>query len=128
GRGPDGPSPAGGAGGGVFSTLGSLSLINSTLVGNLAGAGGPDGTGGSGGGIAVRAGSSTLVNATIAHNAVGQGGLSGASREASGSGGGLFVVSSNARQNMRLENTIVASNAGAECAGSAPAAIANGGH
>ena len=45
-----------------------------------------------------------------------------------GSGGGLFVSSHRAKDNLRLENTIVASRNGANCAGNSGSAIANGGH
>ena len=126
-----GPGGPGGWGGGVFSTLKVLNLINSTLVDNLGGEGGQGsqgGVGGSGGAVAVRLGASTLVNATIAHNVVGLGGSSGTSGGASGLGGGVFVDSTNAQENSRLENTIVASNSGAQCAGNAQSAIADGGH
>ncbi len=125
-RGPGGAGGSGGPGGGVVNSLGTLRMTNSTLVANLAGAGGvggaetgTGGAGGSGGAIAVSAGSGTLLNTTVAHNEVGHGVAGGRS----GSGGGLSVLSS-----MRLENTIVASNVGAGCAGNTRSAIANGGH
>ena len=131
GTGVAGPGGTGGWGGGVFSTVNVLSVVNSTLVDNLGGEGGQGsqgGVGGSGGAVAVRLGASTLVNATIAHNVVGLGGSSGASRGASGLGGGVFVDSGTAQENSRLENTIVASNSGEQCAGTAQSAIADGGH
>jgi hypothetical protein len=126
-----GPGGPGGWGGGVFSTFKVLSLVNSTLVDNLGGEGGQGsqgGVGGSGGAVAVRLGASTLVNATVEHNVVGLGGSSGTSRSANGLGGGIFVDSANAQENSRLENTIVASNSGEQCAGTAHSAIVNGGH
>ena len=131
GSGRAGPGGPGGWGGGVFSTLKVLSLVNSTLVENLAGDGGQGsqgGAGGSGGAVAVRLAASTIVNGTIAHNLVGRGGSSGRGPGASGLGGGMFVDSVTAQEKSRLENTIVASNSAEQCAGTAPSAIANGGH
>jgi hypothetical protein len=131
GTGVAGAGGPGGWGGGVFSTFKVLNLVNSTLVNNRGGGGGQGsqgGEGGSGGAVAVRLGASSIVNATIAHDVVGLGGSSGASLGARGLGGGIFVDSVNAQQNSRLENTIVASNSGEQCAGTAHSAIANGGH
>ena len=119
GRGPSGAGGPGASGGGLLSSSGALRVVNTTLFGNLAGAGATGGVGGSGGAVQVRSGTGTLVNATIAHNEVGPGGAGGGS----GSGAGLSVLSS-----ARLENTIVASNVGSGCAGSTRSAIVNGGH
>jgi hypothetical protein len=127
----------GGSGGGVFSGGGLLTVVNSTLYGNIAGSGGAGGgptgtggTGGNGGGIAVVAGRSRVRNATVAVNGVGTGGVSGSAAGipgGAGLGGGLFVESMLRADNMQLQNTIVASSVGANCAGSTGSAIANGG-
>jgi hypothetical protein len=121
---------SGGSGGGVFSASGRLTVTNSTLAGNIAGAGGaaagpaePSGSGGSGGAIAMIAGQSVVRNATVAENAVGGGGTGGQAAGAAGAGGGVF-----AQSGMSLENTILASNLGANCAAATGTAIANGGH
>ncbi len=89
----------------------AMTLVNSTLVENLAGgggSGGQGGAGGSGGAAAVFAGASTIVNATIAHNAVGPGGAGTPGQAARGLGGGIYVVSAATSEDSRLENTIVA--------------------
>ena len=139
-RGVDGGGGPGAAGGGIFSTGGRLTVSNSTLAGNFAGAGGAGGgltgsgaTGGNGGGVAVTTGPSVLRNVTVADNAVGGGGGgAGGSTPvrpaASGLGGGLFVQSSTPADDMRLQNTIVASNVGSGCAGTTASAIADRGH
>ena len=121
---------SGGSGGGVFSASGRLTVTNSTLAGNVAGAGGvaagptePSGSGGSGGAIAVIAGQSVVRNATVAENAVGGGGTGGRAVGTAGAGGGVF-----AQSGMSLENTIVASNLGANCAAATRNAITNSGH
>lgn len=99
---------ADGEGGGIFSTAGGLTLTNSTLSGNFAPAGG---------GIAVLEGPSALRNATVADN----GALA-----PGGSGGGLFVRSSTAADDMSVQGTVVASNQGANCAGDAGAIVDRG--
>ncbi len=129
--GTDGTGGQGGLGGGIDSTSGKLTVTNSTLFGNFAGAGGgggglagAGGAGGGGGALAVLAGPSEVRNATIADNGVGAGGAGGASAGvagASGSGGGLFIQAPTAE----LQDTIVAANLGSNCAGSA---ISDGGH
>jgi CSLREA domain-containing protein len=138
GRGVDGSGGLGSAGGGIFSTHGTLQVTNSTLAGNVGGAGGAGGgllsdggAGGNGGAIDVTTGASTVLNATVAGNGVGAGGAggsSGGSPGVRGSGGGLFVLSPRPADDLRLENTIVASNSGSDCAGNSGSAIANGGH
>ncbi|MGA8720518.1 MAG: choice-of-anchor Q domain-containing protein, partial [Solirubrobacteraceae bacterium] len=135
--GADGSGGLGASGAGIFSGAGLLTVIDSTLYGNIAGAGGagggltgPGGTGGNGGGIAVAAGPSRVRNATVAGNGVGTGGAPGSTAGtpgAAGIGGGLFVQSVLSADDMQLQNTIVASSLGADCAGSTPSAIANGG-
>jgi hypothetical protein len=134
-----GADGGGGAlGGGIFSGAGLLRVIDSTVFGNIAGAGGAGagltgggGTGGNGGGIAVVGGPSLVLNATVAGNGVGMGGASWPSPAgnpgAAGVGGGLFVQSTLSADDLRLQNTIVASSLGANCAGSTASAIANGG-
>ncbi|HSO99642.1 MAG TPA: M23 family metallopeptidase [Solirubrobacteraceae bacterium] len=121
---------SGGSGGGVFSASGRLTVTNSTLAGSVAGAGGaaagptePSGSGGSGGAIAVISGQSVVRSATVAENAVGGGGTGGRAAGTAGAGGGVF-----AQSGISLENTIVASNLGANCAAAMRTAIANGGH
>ncbi len=64
-----------------------------------------------------------LRNTTVADNGIGAS-VGGAS----GSGGGLSVKSPRAADDMKLENSIVASSKGSDCAGTPGAAIANGGH
>jgi CSLREA domain-containing protein len=140
GAGPLGAGGSGGlgaSGGAIFSAGGLLTVIDSTLYGNVAGAGGAGGrltgtggSGGNGGGIAVAAGRSRVRNATVAGNGVGTGGASGSTAGTSGAagvGGGLFVASTLSADDLRLQNTIVASSLGANCAGSTGSAIANGG-
>lgn len=133
--GTDGTGGQGGLGGGIYSSSGRLTVTNSTLFGNFAGAGGAGGGlagagggGGSGGALAVLDGPSVVRNATIAGNGVGAGGSHGATAGTGGtggSGGGLFIQSPTADDDVSLQNTIVASNLGSGCAGSA---ISNGGH
>ena len=135
--GADGGGGFGGSGGAVFSRGRLLTVIDSTLSGNIAGAGGPrggptgsGGNGGNGGGVAVAAGPSRVRDATVAGNGVGAAGASGstaATPGAAGLGGGLFVQSTLSADDMQLQNTIVASSLGANCAGSTRSAIANGG-
>ncbi len=125
---PPGEGGPGGSGGGLFSRFRAMTLMNSTLVSNLAGDGGPGGqrgTGGSGGAVAVNRGASTIVNATIAHNAAGIGGSGQAARAG---GGGIFVFSARTSESLRLENTIVAANGGEQCAANVRGAITSGGH
>jgi hypothetical protein len=110
-----GSGGAGGSGGAVFSTSKTVTLVNSTLVDNSVGDGGVGGqraAGGNGGALAVFRGAGTIVNATIAHNL----------------GGGIFVVSTAPREEVRLENTIVASNGHAQCIGIGPGAVIGAGH
>ena len=149
-----GSGGAGGSGGAILSASGALSATNSTFAGNFAGAGGAGGdpagsgggdggpggsggpagnggAGGNGGAIGVTAGASRLLNATMAYNGIGAGGVdgsAGAGAGAGGVGGGLFVRSLAAADDMKVENTIVASSIGLGCAGNIPSAIANGGH
>ena len=135
--GADGSGGEGGSGGGILSGGGLLAVIDSTLYGNVAGAGragggatGTGGTGGNGGAIAVVAGRSQVRNATVASNGVGTGGAAGSTALAAGAagvGGGLFVQSTLRADDMQLQNTIVTSSLGANCAGSTGSAIANGG-
>ncbi len=137
-RGADGSGGQGASGGGIFSASGRLRVTNSTLFDNLAGMGGAGGgvagaggDGGSGGAIAVAGGPSVVGNATVADNGVGAGGSPGSSpgrSGASGVGGGLFAQSSTTADDMRVQNTIVASSLGSGCAGSTRSAIANGGY
>jgi CSLREA domain-containing protein len=108
-----------GSGGGIFSSVGRLRLINDTLFHNAAGAGdagsglgGPGGPG-DGGAVAVVRAPSLLLNDTVAEN---------------GAGGGLFVTSGRRAEAMRLQNTIVASNAGPGCVAAPAWAITDGGH
>ncbi len=137
--GPGGPSGGnggvGGSGGGVFSAAGRLSVINSTLSGNLGGDGGSGaggsgegGAGGNGGAIAAAGTSGALRNATVADNRAGSGGSQSAAAGAPGLGDGLFVQGSTAAAHLYIANTIVASNAGSGCAASPRSAIVNGGH
>ena len=122
----------GGGGGGVFSTRGTLRLTNTTVAGNRSGTGGDaganTGTGGvsgDGGGLEVSSGPSAVLNATVADNKLARGGSPAGGR---GSGGGIFVNAPRGSDDMRLQNTILASNARAGCAGNRGSAIFNGGH
>jgi CSLREA domain-containing protein len=131
----DGHGGPGSWGAGIYTGGGKLSVTDSTLVGNSAGAGGagggitgPGGSGGAGGAVAAVASSATLRNVTVADDGVGAGGSSTAAAGAPGTGGGLFVDSARAADEMRLQNTIVASSTGSGCASSAASAIANRGH
>ena len=133
--GEDGAGGAGGPGGGILSADGTLSVTNSTLTRNRAGDGGAGGAltgmagnGGSGGAIQVTNGLSTVLNATIANNSVGSGGPSQSQAGAGGSGGGISVYALQPQDDMRLKNTIVASNAGSQCAVNRPTAIGHGGY
>jgi CSLREA domain-containing protein len=132
-----GSGGAGGPGGGIFSAGRRLTVIDSTLYGNLAGAGGAGGltgagaNGGSGGAIAVAAGAGRVVNATVAGNGVGTGGAPGSltgTPGSAGEGGGLFVGPATGVDDLRLQNSIVASSVGANCTASAGSAIVNGGY
>jgi hypothetical protein len=137
GPGNDGTGGAGASGGGVFSTNGTLEVVNSTLAGNLAGTGGAGGgragqggDGGDGGGVSVVTGQSLVRNATLSGNGVGRGGTGGPNGGppgAAGQGGALFVQSFAPADNMRLQNSIVSSSLGSGCAGSRRA-ITDGGH
>lgn len=134
----DGAGGMGGSGGGVFSAAGELRMINDTVFANVAGGGGAGGgtaglggQGGDGGAVAVIAGPSLLRNATVADNRAGGGGAHGSSAGTPGAlgvGGGLFVRSAGPTDEMTLQNTIVASNVGAQCATAPGSEIANGGH
>jgi CSLREA domain-containing protein len=135
--GADGSGGRGASGGGIFSAAGSLTVLDSTLYSNIAGAGGagggltgPGGTGGNGGAITVAAGPSRVQNATVAGNGVGKGGAPGSTAGTPGTpgvGGGLFVQSMLSADDMRLQNTIVSSSLGTNCAGSTGSAIGDGG-
>jgi CSLREA domain-containing protein len=134
-QGGGGAGGAGGPGGGIFSASGPLAVANSTLAGNVAGTGGnggglvgPGGAGGSGGAIRVEGGPSTVWSSTVARNGVGAGGASDRVPGAIGSGGGLSVESPLASYNMRLQNTIVASSIGSDCAADPSSAISDDGH
>jgi CSLREA domain-containing protein len=138
---------AGGWGGGVFgAAFSSLTATNSTLSSNLAGDGGVGGntsgpgnggngaSGGDGGGLALAIGAfASLEEVTLTDNARGVGGAGGlvfggtGSRGAdgqAGSGGGVFDQSGLCTNCTRLQGSIVARNAGANCSG----AITDGGH
>lgn len=83
--------------------------------------------------MAVNDGSSGIRNATVASNILGAGGGAGTGSPAgtaggNGTAGGIFVQSSGAADNLRLQNTIAASNVGMNCLGNPSSAIANGGH
>lgn len=137
-------------GGGLVS-IGPLSLTNSTIAANHGGNGGDGGDGGEGGitpssvggnggtgggggdgGGLVAWGSDSLVNTTLAGNAVGivgvggnaglPGGSAGGTTLTPPAGGGVWVPSGP----LTLQNTLVASNGGGNCAG--PGAITDGGH
>ncbi|HET9719893.1 MAG TPA: choice-of-anchor Q domain-containing protein, partial [Solirubrobacteraceae bacterium] len=74
---------------------------------------------------------SRLLNATVAGNQVGMGGAPGSTSGragAAGVGGGLFVLSTRRADDMSLQNTIIASSSGANCAAATRSAIANRGH
>jgi CSLREA domain-containing protein len=101
-----GPAGPGGFGGGIFSSGGRLRVTNTTLSGNLGGAGTP---GGNGGAIAVVGGAGLVRSATVADN---------------GAGGGVYAQAAT----VTLQNTIVASNLGANCTAAAGSSIVNGGH
>lgn len=84
-----GVAPAGSSGGGILATGGNLTIRNSEVVSNTAGAGGTGGTtsgiggagsaGGGGGGVAyVGSGSLTILGSTFAGNSAGTGGTGGA--------------------------------------------------
>lgn len=135
----------GSPGGGVFSTGGSLSVTNSTFSTNSAGAGGHGGKGAgggnggnggdgaNGGAVAVVNGASGLLNATVATNGFGSGGTGGngkspGNKGTDGTAGGIFAQSSTSTDDLRLQNSIVASSAGLNCLGSPSSAIADGGH
>jgi CSLREA domain-containing protein len=136
-------------GGGIDSSNsgGSLSITNSTLASNTAGAGGagggggtggtfggdggPGGAGGSGGAMQVFPGSVSLQSDTIAGNAAGagaQGGTGGTGTTAGlqgtagdgGTGGGLGAVGT-----ATVQNTLFASNSGGNCGG---ATVIDSGH
>lgn len=135
----------GSPGGGIYNTGGSLSVINGTFFENRAGSGGNggDATGGNGGNggdgadggaVAVVKGASGLRNATLQNNARGAGGQggtdgsSGGSTGTSGTAGGIFVHSTKKKDNLNLQNTIVASSIGQNCLGNTGSAITDGGH
>ena len=129
----------GGNGGGVYSGfLSSLSASNTTLAGNLAGAGGdgglgspfdmtdggPGGPGGSGGAIETTIGAfASLTNVTVADNTTASGGAGGhgfhdgTPGNAGGGGGVSDQNSACLGVCTRLQNAIVAHNSGGNCAG-----------
>lgn len=99
--------------------------------GNGGGNGGLGETGGNGGAVYVAGGAGRLLNATLADNTVGSGGEADSPTGAaglSGLGGGIYVNSSTSAHDITLQNSIVASSTGGNCAGSTASAIANGGH
>jgi hypothetical protein len=138
--GPGGPGGSGGPGGAIASAD-TLTMANSTLSGNHAGAGGDGelggigsgitgagGSGGSGGAISAMA-PAVLAETTVATNHAGAGGITGSippfgAPGAPGLGGGIAG-------SLSLTNTLVASNslvpaatAGSNCSGSP----SDGGH
>jgi CSLREA domain-containing protein len=134
----------GGSGGGIFTGFPArLTATNSTLSGNFAGGGGAGGDasnspgaggmGGSGGGLAVAVQGASLVNATVADNARGAGGMGGAfigggppgSGGQAGAGGGIASPAGCAGTCTRLENSIVAVNAGGNCSGAITDGLGN---
>jgi hypothetical protein len=83
--------------------------------------------------VAVINGASRLRNATLQSNILGPGGSGGpgspgGSGGSNGIAGGIFVQSSKTANNLRLQNTIVASSVGLNCLGSPSSAITDGGH
>jgi hypothetical protein len=94
---------AAGEGGGILSTGGRLTLLNTTLSGNRAA---------DGGALAVSGGRALLRSVTVAGNAAGPRGAGGLSAP----GGSV-----------RLTDTIVAANVGAQCAANG-GRVRNGGH
>jgi CSLREA domain-containing protein len=103
---PSGDGGAGGDGGGIANDGGTVSITDSTIVGNYAGDGGlggrgakgssyasnggdagAGGAGGSGGGVSTRGGSISITNSTIASNAAGRGGGGGIGGTGTTSGG-----------------------------------------
>ncbi len=130
-KGTDGYESAGGwaTGGGVYST-GTLTITNSTFIGNTAtgGAGGPGIWGGAGGpawGGGIYAVGGAITNSTFSGNMAtggpGGSGWFGRGSQGSGLGGGVF----NAAGTLALKNSIVANN-GANGSTSAPAANCGG--
>jgi len=145
-----GDGTAGSLGGGISSTRGALSLTNSTIAGNWAGAGGSGGAGGdnydgvsaggdggyganggNGGGVSVTGGAARMLNVTLAGNwtgAGGRGGPGGASNTTGapgfngtpGVGGGVYSEV----YVTTLQNSLVASNPYGNCSGP----ISDGGH
>jgi CSLREA domain-containing protein len=141
GPGPPGTGGVGGAGGGVFSTGGSiLAVIDSTVMGNVAGTGGlatanaatsPAGAGGTGGGIWTAA-ALTLTGSTITGNLAGTGGHgavnpvgSSAHPGVGGDGGGLFDDATTSQT--IVTDTVVNNSAGTGGAGSITSAPEPGG-
>src|SRR5205807_1293919 len=87
--------------------------------------------GGNGGALAVVTGASTLRNDTLAENTSGTGGAGGSSAGSAGAdglGGALFAQPSTPAEEMRLQDTIVASSVASGCDGTTGSAIADGGH
>ena len=132
---PGGTGGTGGGGGGVANDGGALMVVNSTIAGNLAGAGGAGGHtgpglglgpagadggfGGHGGGILLLAGTANIVQTTISTNAAGAPGAAdfGGHDGGAGSGGGFlsFIALGST-----IQNSIIAGNLGTDCGG-APA-------
>jgi CSLREA domain-containing protein len=81
----------GGYGGGIYCNSGSLSILNSSITNNIAGAGEADkpyGYGGAGGGIYFSGTSANITGSTISGNIAGS-----SSDFVGGSGGGIYAAS-----------------------------------
>jgi CSLREA domain-containing protein len=141
---------AGADGGGIWNSGGDLSITNSTIASNTAGAGGAAGSGGlgntnsggsggsgggggnggNGGGIAADA-SATLSNVTLAGDRGGQGGAGGSggsgspngSAGGSGTGGATGGALGEGAATLTLQNSLLDLNVG-NCGGS----VSDGGH
>ena len=121
----NGVAPVGDNGGGIF-TRSDLTITNSTISGNSAGAGGAGGDGGSGGGIFATH-DLTITNSTISGNSAGAGGAgikgangiggsngtSGTAGGDGGTGGGILAIGK-----LTITNSTISGNsAGAGGAG-----------
>jgi CSLREA domain-containing protein len=107
---------SGGFGGGIYSSYASLSILDSIITDNNAGAGedGKEhGFGGEGGGIYIDGGTNTITGSTISNNLAGDAGAS-ASTAIGGSGGGIHA---------RGALTITASTISGNTAGSSSTSI-----
>ncbi|MCW2953824.1 MAG: hypothetical protein JWQ48_2994 [Conexibacter sp.] len=140
----------GGAGGGVANAAGAnLSILDSSLAGNRAGAGGAGGDGGMGstsnaaaggdggaGGGLWNAGTLSVVRSAIAANAAGRGGTGGAAPGGmvrtggpggnGGYGGGVFDISTTSQT--VANSTIAGNGAGAGGNGGTGGDLASGGY